>query len=137
MLGARVPSGLDGHPEMPDQRNLQWYKYTSDMGVAFNIMADKQWGDGAASGLTSFDVTLPPFGPQTTQHRTRKAVYQDPQTFRSVVHPVGTAAAFAALPATINVTITGTATPVTYGLSRVIPEKLRRAKASRPLQDHT
>lgn len=121
---------------MPDQRNLQWYRYTSDRGVNYSIMADKQWGDGASSGLTAFNTADAVFGPQTTQHRTRKLVYQDPSTLRTVVHPVGTAAAFAAAPATINVTIVGSATPVTYGLARLIAEKVRIPKTGAHLADH-
>ena len=122
---------------MPNQRNLQWYTYLTNRGQSLNIMADKQWGDNAASGLTAFSTTQAPFGPQSTQHRTRKAVYQDPQTFRTVVHPVGTPTAFASVPSTINVDIVGSATPVSYALSRLIEEKMRLAKVSRPLADHT
>jgi hypothetical protein len=122
---------------MPNQRNLQWYRYVSDGGVNFGIQADKEWGDAAASGLTAFNSTDPAFGPQSTQHRTRKAVYRDPQTFRSVIHPVGTATAFAALPATLAVTIVGSATTVTYNLARRISEKMRVPGPSRPLADHT
>jgi hypothetical protein len=121
---------------MPDQRNMQWYRYVGDAGTNYGIMADKQWGDNAASGLTTFNSADPPFGPQSTQHRVRKAVYRDATTFRTVAHPVGTAAAFAALPSTLNVTIVGSATPVSYSLARRIPEKLRIPGPSRGLTDH-
>lgn len=121
---------------MPNQRNLQWYRYIDDGGKNAAIMADKEWGDNAASGLAAFNPADYIFGPQSRLKHTRKAVYQDPTTFRTVKHPVGTAAAFAALPATLNVTIIGTATPVTYNLAQRIPEKVRIPKTSRPLADH-
>ena len=122
---------------MPDQRNLQWYRYVGDKGTNYAIMADKQWGDSAGSGLTTAQTTDIPFGPQTRLHHTRKVIYQDPVTFRTVKHPVGTVAAYGAAPSTINVSIVGSATPVTYNLSQSIPEKLRQPKAtSHGLGDH-
>jgi hypothetical protein len=63
-------------------------------------------------------------------------VYRDPTTFRTVIYPVGTQAAFAALPATYSVTIIGTATAVTYNLARRVAEKMRVPGPSRPLADH-
>ena len=120
---------------MASERNLQWFRYVSDGGVNFGITADQDWGVVAASGLAAFNASDPAFGPQSKQHSVRRAVYRDPATFRTVTHPVGTAAAFAALPATISVPLPGSATPQTYNLARRIPEKMRIPGPSRNLPD--
>jgi len=120
---------------MANEPNRQWFRYISDGGVNFGIVADQDWGVTGASGLTTFNSADPAWGPQSTQHRTRKAVYRDPSTFRTVTHPVGTAAAFAALPATISVPLPGSVTAQTYNLARRIPEKMRIPGPSRNLPD--
>lgn len=120
---------------MAIEKNLQWYRYVSDGGVNFGIMADQDWGNTVGSGLTTFNGADPAFGPQSRMHSVRKAVYRDPVTFRTVKHPVGTAAAFAALPTTISVPLPGTATAVTYNLAGRIPEKMRIPGPSRNLPD--
>lgn len=122
-------------PYMATERNLQWFRYVSDGGTNFGIQADQDWGVTPGSGLASFNSADPAWGPQSRLHSVRKAVYRDPVTFRTVTHPVGTAAAFAALPATISVPLPGTATPVTYNLSRRQPEKMRIPGPSRNLPD--
>ena len=122
---------------MANEPNKQWFRYVSDGGVNFGIVADQDWGNNAASGLTAFNASDPAFGPQSKQHRTRHAIYVDPATFRTVHHPVGTAAAFAALPATISVSLPGSATPQTYNLRQRVPEKMRIPGPSRNLQDRT
>jgi hypothetical protein len=121
---------------MATQKNLQWYRYTTDGGINVAVMADQDWGNNAASGLAGFNAADVPFGPQSRTHHLRKAVYRDPVTFRSVIHPVGTAAALAALPATLQVFVPGNATAVTYNLAQRRPEKLRIPGPSRPLSDH-
>jgi hypothetical protein len=121
---------------MASQRNLQWYRYTTDGGINMAIMADQDWGNNASSGLAAFNSADVPFGPQTRTHKTRKAVYRDPTTFRSVIHPVGTATAMAALPATLVVPVPGNATSVTYNLAQRRAEHLRIPGPSRNLTDH-
>src|ERR1700749_1021210 len=103
---------------MANEPNKQWFRYVSDAGVNFGIMADQDWGLNAASGLAAFNASDPPFGPQSRTHRLRHAVYRDPATFRTVKHPVGTAAAFAALPSTISVQLPGSVTAETYNLAQ-------------------
>ena len=120
---------------MSNERNLQWYRYVSDAGVNFGIVADQDWGNNAASGLSAFNAADPAFGPQSRQHRVRKALYRDPVTFRTVKHPVGTSAAFTALPTTISVPLPGSVTPETYNLAQRIPEKMRIPGPSRNLVD--
>lgn len=120
---------------MANEPNKQWFRYVSDGGVNFGIMADQDWGLNAASGLAAFNAADPAWGPQSRMHRTRHAVYRDPTTFRTVKHPVGTSAAFAALPSTISVPLPGTVTPQTYNLAQRVPEKMRIPGPSRNLAD--
>jgi hypothetical protein len=120
---------------MSNEPNKQWYRYVTDGGVNCGVMADQDWGNNAASGLAGFNAADIPFGPQTRTHRTRHALYRDPVTFRTVKHPVGTAAAFLALPSTISVPLPNSVTPETYNLAQRIPEKLRIPGPSRNLAD--
>lgn len=122
---------------MATQKNLKWYRYVTNGGVNMGIMCEDTWGDNASSGLAPFNATDPPFGPQSRTHHTRKAVYKDPQTFRTIKHPVGTVAALAALPATFSVSVPGLAAPIAYNLAQRIDEKMRIPGPSRPLADHT
>jgi hypothetical protein len=121
-----------------EQRNLQWYRYVDDRGANRAIMTEKDWGDSAASGCTNIAGGEVVWGPQSRNHRLRKVVYQDPQTFRIVKYAVCTAAAFAALPATTQVWVPGLATQITYNLAQQIHENQRIPKAtSFNKPDHT
>jgi hypothetical protein len=122
---------------MANEPNKQWFRYVTDGGINTGIMADQDWGVNAASGLTTFNATDIAFGPQSRQHRTRKAIYRDPATFRTKHVPVGTAAAFAALPATLSVPLPGSSTSETYNLASRVPEKMRIPGPSRNLPDRT
>jgi hypothetical protein len=119
------------------QANKQWFRYVTNKGVNMSIMADQDWGLNAASGLTAFNATDPPFGPQNRAHHVRKVVYVDPQTFRKRVLPVGTSAADATLPATLAVQVPGETAAITYQMAGLIAEKMRQAGPSRNLLDHT
>jgi hypothetical protein len=121
---------------MAQQRNFKWYRYTDNKGRTWAIRADAEQGDNATFGLAAFDSADPPFGPQSRRHAPRRAVYQDNTTFRTRVVVVGTAAAEAALPLTLNVSIPGDGATVTYNFAGNLPEKLQTAKASRNLADH-
>lgn len=118
------------------QANRQWFRYVDDAGRNWAIQADQDWGLNAASGLAAFNAADPPFGPQSRRHHVRKAIYRDATTFRSRSLPVGTAAASAALPATLAVVIPGETAAVTYALAGRVPEKLLIPAASRNLSDH-
>jgi hypothetical protein len=120
---------------MANEPNKQWYRYVSDKGVNFGVMADQDWGNNAASGLTAFNAADPAFGPQSRNHRVRHALYRDPSTFRSKKVPVGTTAALAALPATLVVSLPGSVTTETYNLAQIINEKMRIPGPSRNLPD--
>lgn len=118
------------------QLNKIWFTYVTNSGVSMSIMADEVWGNSTASGLTAFNAANPPFGPQNRAHHVRKIVYIDPATFRKRVLPVGTTAAVAALPPTLQVFIPGEVTAVTYNIGPNITEKMRRAAPSHNLIDH-
>lgn len=118
------------------QRNFKWYRYVDDSARNWAIRADADWGDSAASGLAAFNAADPPFGPESRVHRPRKVTYQDPVTFRTFTGIMGTAAAFAAAPATHDVTVPGLVAPVTYTLASKRGEKLQVARTSRNDPDH-
>jgi hypothetical protein len=120
---------------MANEPNKQWFRYVSDAGVNFAIQADQDWGVSANSGLTAFNTTDPAWGPQSRMHRLRHAIYIDPATFRIKKVPVGTTAAFAALPATLSVQLPGSVTAETYNLAQRIGEKMRIPRVSRNLPD--
>jgi hypothetical protein len=118
------------------QRNFKWYRYVDDSARNWALRADADWGDSGNSGLAAFNVADAPFGRQTVRHRPRMVVYQDPTTFRTARYPVGTAAAFAALPATLNITIPGETAAVAYNLVAKQGEKLQAPRVARNLPDH-
>lgn len=121
---------------MANQKNRQWYRYTDNKARNWSMLVDKEWGDNAASGLSAFNANDPPFGPTTRLHRPRRVMYRDPETFRTVVNVVGTAAALASLPGTRNIAVPGSDAPVVYNLAGEIPEKLQVAQQSRNLTDN-
>jgi hypothetical protein len=118
-----------------DQRNFAWYRYTDDGGRNWAIRAEVTWAANTASGLAAFNSADQPVGPRSRLHRPRRAVYMHPTTFRTAGGPVGTAAAFAALPATITVPVAGVATAPTFNLQARIPEKFQIPGPSRHLSD--
>lgn len=119
-----------------DQRNFKWYRYVDDSGRNWGIRADAAWGDSVASGLAAFDAADPPFGPQSRRHHPRFVTYTDPTTFRTFRGVVGTAAAFAAAPATQDVHVPGEVAAVTYNLTSKTGEKLQIPATSRNNPDH-
>jgi len=118
-----------------NELNKQWYRYTANNGTFFAVMVNKQWGDNTAFGLTAFNTADRSWGPQSRLHRTRKLVYQDPATFRTVTITAGTLAVLSAIPATISVDLPGSATAETYNFRRQIDEKTQAPGVSRPLAD--
>jgi hypothetical protein len=120
---------------MANEPNKQWYRYVSDKGSNFAVLADQDMGNNAAFGLTTFNAADPAFGPQTTGHHLRKAVYIDPATFRTKTIVVGTTTALAAVPATVSVSLPGSATAETYNLKRIINEKIKIPGPTRNLTD--
>jgi hypothetical protein len=64
-------------------------------------------------------------------------VYIDPATFRTKTVVVGTVAALASVPATLAVSLPGSATTETYNLKRRVGEKMRIPGPTRNLPDRT
>ena len=122
---------------MAVQRNFQWYRYTDDSARHWAIRADQDNGNNASFGMAAFNAADQPWGPQSRRHHPRKVVYADPATFRTVTVIVGTPAAFAAVPATLDVTVPGDSVAVTYDLAAKIGEKLQIPKTANNAADHT
>jgi hypothetical protein len=122
---------------MANEANKQWFRYVSDGGQNFGVLVDQDMGNNASFGLASFNAADPAWGPQSTQHRLRHAVYIDPATFRTKTVVVGTVAALASVPATLAVSLPGSATTETYNLKRRVGEKMRIPGPTRNLPDRT
>ena len=120
---------------MANQRNFQWYRYVDDTARNWAVRVDKEIGDNVAFGFGAFNAADPPFGPESKRHHMRRVVYRDPTTFRQRYAKVGSAAAYAAAPATLNVSVPGQAAAVTYNLAEKQPEKLLIPSTSRNLAD--
>jgi len=122
---------------MAEQKQLQWYHYVDNNGSSRAIMLEKDWGDSASSGCSVVTGTEVVWGGQSRLHRVRKVIYRDPSTFRVVKYPVCTAAAYAAVPSTVNVFIPGNVAAVTYNLQQKVDEKQRiPTPASQNKPDH-
>jgi hypothetical protein len=104
-------------------RNFNWFRYVDDSALNWAVRADAAWGALAASGLAAFNAADPVWGRQTRRRSIRSATYQDAVTFRTVKLPFGTAAAFAAAPATYTVYDPGLETGIVYSLKRKTAER--------------
>jgi len=112
------------------------FTYVDDQGTSWNkrgqVDADINLHDGSTALTPGAPVWI-----DTKRRQTRKAVFVDATTFRTVRFTVYTAAAFAALTGVdLTISVPGEATGVTYTLSQLIPEKQPVAKATRQLADH-
>jgi len=120
-----------------NQRNLQVFTYVDDNAVTWNKRGQEDAAINAVDGSAALTAGAPVWI-DTKRKQTRKAVFQDPTTFRTVKFTVYTAAAFAALTSasTLNINVPGEVAAVTYNLSEKIGEKQPVAKAARQLTDH-
>ena len=120
-----------------DQKNSNLFSYTDDNATVWNKRGPIDTSINGVDGST----TLTPGAPlwtDTKSRRSRKAVFFDPTTFRSVRFTVFTPAAFAAITGATTITqhVAGETATVTYNLAEKIPEVQRVAKSSRNLADH-
>lgn len=120
-----------------NQRNFQVFTYVDNNGTTWN----KRGTQDAAINAIDGSAALTPGAPvweDGGRFRTRKAVFYDPTTFRTVRFTVYTAAAFAAITGatTLNITVPGETAPVAYSLSEKIDEKQPVGKTSHQLADH-
>jgi hypothetical protein len=121
-----------------EQKNFGLFTYTDNTGQAWNKRGELDAIRNAVDGSTAFGAH-PAFGAETPRHRVRKAVYQDPTTFRTKTIIVYTAAAFAALTvgtSTLSFKVEGNTAAVVYTLAALIDEKRPSAAAARNLADH-
>ena len=113
------------------------FSYVDDNAAVWNKRGQVEAGINAIDGST---VLTPgqPVWEDGGRYSTRKAIFYDPTTFRTVKFTVYTPAAFAAITSatTLNVSVPGEAAAVAYSLSAKIAEKQPVAKTARQLPDH-
>ena len=120
-----------------NQRNLQMFTYVDDNGTTWNKRGQVDAAINAIDGSAALTAGSPVWI-NTRRKQTRRVVFVDPTTFRTVQFTVYTAAAFAAITSatTIDISVPGEVAAVTYNLSEKIGEKQPVAKAARQLPDH-
>lgn len=120
-----------------DAPNRKWWTYVDNHGKTWNKMGKIDPGCNAIDGSAAATVGAPNFPRQTRRYAARKAVFQDPATFRTAYCIMYTAAAGAALSgtSTLAVNVPGSATPVTYTFQELTPEKTPIKSISRNLAD--
>lgn len=121
---------------MANQKNFQMFTYVDDNGDTWNKRGELDAAVNAIDGSAALTAGEPVWI-DTPRKQTRKAVFFDPQTFRTKKITVYTAAAFAAITGstTLAVHLPGNTAADTYSLSAKIAEKQPVAKATRQLPD--
>jgi hypothetical protein len=121
-----------------NQKNFQVFSYVDDNGDVWNKRGLLDASINAIDGSTALTAGQPVWPHETRRYHTRKAVFVDATTFRTLRITIYTAAAFAALTgaSTVNVSVPGETAAVTYTLAEKIPEKQPVARATRQLADH-
>lgn len=119
------------------QTNFQLFTYVDDNGVSWNKRGEDGGPAAAVDGHAAFG-THPNWGRETNRHSTRKIIYRDPATFRTVKAIFYTAAAFAAvaLGDIIAVTVPGEVAAVNYAAIKKVGERQPAAAGARQLADH-
>jgi hypothetical protein len=121
-----------------EQKNFSLFTYVDDTTQAWNKRGELDAIRNAVDGSSAFGAH-PNWGKETARHRTRKAVYQDPTTFRTKTCIIYTLAAFSALTVgsdTLAFKVEGNAGAVTYTLAALIGETPHTAFTPRNLNDH-
>jgi hypothetical protein len=121
-----------------DQKNFNLFTYVDDNGVSWNKRGEDGGPAGAVDGHAAFG-NHPNWGRETRRHSTRKIIYVDPTTFRTVTAIFYTAAAWSAVALgtdTIAVHVPGETATVAYTATKRIPERQPAAKAARQDADH-
>lgn len=120
------------------QRNFDYFAYESDDGTTYCLRADDDWGNAAASGGSAC-AGEPAYGRASARRAPRRAIFRDPDTFRTFSGVVFTAAAYAALvvgTSTVNRSVEGLAGTVTYTLVKKVAEKIPSTVVGRQNTDH-
>lgn len=120
-----------------DAPNRKFWTYVDNHGTHWNKMGKIDAGCNALDGSAAAVAGVQNFPAQTRRYQARKALFQDPATFRTAYCIMYTAAAAAALTgsSTLAVNVPGSATPVTYTFQGLIPEKTPTKSISRNLAD--
>jgi hypothetical protein len=121
------------------QRNFDYFAYVSDDSTTYCLRADDDWGNNSASGGAACAGAVA-YGRATSRRAPRKAIYRDPQTFRTVTEPVFTPTAYAALTvgtSTLLVAVPGLATTISYTLVKKVPERIPSTVVGRQDSDHS
>jgi len=121
-----------------EQKNFDLFTYLDDNAQSWNKRGESDAIRNAVDGSTAFGAH-PAWGAETPRHRVRRAVYQDPTTFRTKSIIVYTPTAFAALTvgsSTLSFKVEGNTAAVVYTLAQKIAERQPSAKAARQLVDH-
>ena len=121
-----------------NQVNFQVFSYTDDNAAVWNKRGEMDTAVNAIDGSTTLTPGSPLWPAESRRYHTRKAIFQDPTTFRTKRIVVYTPAAFAALTgaSTLAVNVPGNTAAVTYNLIEKIAEKQPVAHAARQLTDH-
>lgn len=121
-----------------DQKNFQLFTYLDDNAQSWNKRGELDAARNAVDGSTAFGAH-PSWGKESARHMVRKAIYQDPTTFRTKSIIVYTPTAFAALTpgtSTLAFHVEGETATVTYTCSKKVAERQPSAAATRQLADH-
>jgi hypothetical protein len=118
-----------------NQKNFQNFLYVDDNGVSWT----KRGEDGGAAAAVDGHATgtNAPTWINSSRMRTRKIIYQDPVTFRTIDPIFYTATAFGAvaLGDIVAVQVPGLATTVNYNAVKKLAEKQPARGTSRQLAD--
>ncbi len=121
-----------------EQKNFGLFTYLDGGGQSWNKRGELDAIRNAVDGSTAAGAN-PPFGRESPRHRTRKAIYQDPTTFRTKTIIIYTPTAEAALTigtSTLSFKVEGNTAAVVYTLAAIVPERRPGAGAPRNLADH-
>ncbi len=121
-----------------EQKNFGLFTYLDDNGTSWNKRGELDAIRNAVDGSTAAGAH-PAFGKETRRHRTRKAIYQDPTTFRTKTCIIYTPTAYAALTvasSTLSFKVEGNTAAVVYTLAELKPESPLTAFSPRNLADH-
>lgn len=119
------------------QKNFQLFTYVDDSGQSWNKRGEDGGPAAAVDGHAAFGAH-PNWGAETNRHSTRKIIYQDPTTFRTVTAIFYTNAAFAAvaLGDIVAVNVPGEVAAVNYNAIKKVSERQPAARPARQVADH-
>jgi len=122
-----------------DQRNFNYSDYLSDDSTTYCLKADQNVISTSGLGATSPCTSGVAYGRASLRRQPRKGLYRDSTTFRTVLAPIFTPTAYAALTvgtSTLAVHVPGETATVTYTLVKKIPERIPSTVIGRQDADH-